>query len=70
MTSFANLTISRISSSPLQSAISADNVTAGLDGTLIVCSGLNINPQNSVSASVELIVAGKNGDNADCECTD
>lgn len=66
---FPNLTISKISSSPLFYAISTDYTTADLHETRIVCLGIGpgINPQISAPASVQLIVAGTNGVNANCK---
>ena len=56
--------------SPVISMLSADNVTADLNGSLIICEGLNfIDDGVALSASVRLNLVGSNGDNVNSKST-
>ena len=58
------LNFSLTTSSPLTSTLSADNVTADVNGTLITCSGFNfLDDGIFISASVQLNLVGINGGN-------
>ena len=56
--------------SPLISIVSVENATANLNGSLIICNGLNfIDDGVALSASVRLNLVGSNGDNINSKFT-
>ena len=56
--------------SPLISTVSVENATANLNGSLIICNGLNfIDDGVALSASVRLNLVRSNGDNVNSKFT-